>query len=369
MSVLYNQMKYSIDNFSSTPIYLQLYHLLRADIVDGVFPFGSKLPSKRLMAEELEISIISVAHAYDLLSDEGYIETRQRSGCFVIFREGDFQSIDAVPSEPSLPSLQPHHTGEFPFSVLAKTVRKVLLDYGDRILVRLPNSGCLELKNEICAYLSRSRSFHVNPSQLVIGAGAEYLYGLIAQLLADKKTFALESPSYEKIRRVYESCGIQCDMLPLRPDGIDSAELERTEAAVLHTTPFSSYPSGITVSGSKKHEYLSWAEKRQGLIIEDNYDSELTVSSKQEDTLFAMSKSDNVIYVNTFSKTIAPSMRIGYMVLPEALAEEFERRLGFYSCTVPALEQYVLAELLHSGDFERHVNRVRRKKRKALQAK
>lgn len=187
---------------------------------------------------------------------------------------------------------------------------------------------------------------------------------MIVQLLGSDRVFALENPSYEKIRRVYEANGVRCDMLKLGHHGIKSSELERTEATVLHVTPFNSYPSGITAGASKRYEYLQWAEKRSGYIIEDNYESELTVSTKNEDTVFALSENGSVIYMNTFSKTVAPSVRVGYMVLPEKLLDNFEKKLGFYSCTVPVFEQYVLAELLNSGDFERHINRVRRERRK-----
>ena len=140
----------------------------------------------------------------------------------------------------------------------------------------------------------------------------------------------------------------------------------RTKATVLHITPFNSFPSGITASASKRYEYIRWAEKREGYIIEDNYDSELTVSRKNEDTVFSLSERGTVIYLNTFSKTIAPSIRVGYMILPENLLRVFEQRLGFYSCTVPVFEQYVLAQLLQNGDFERHINRVRQAKRKHM---
>ena len=134
---------------------------------------------------------------------------------------------------------------------------------------------------------------------------------------------------------------------------------------MLHITPFNSFPSGITASVSKRREYLRWADQRQAFIIEDNYDSELTVSRKNEDTVFSMAENGQVIYLNTFSRTVAPAIRVGYMVLPERLLGEFEKKLGFYSCTVPVFEQYVLTELLNGGDFERHINRVRRARRKA----
>ena len=199
----------------------------------------------------------------------------------------------------------------------------------------------------------------------MIGSGAEYLYTLIAQLLGKDHIFGLEDPSYEKIQRVYEAGGVRWDPLALGNDGIHTTELERTQATVLHVTPFNSYPSGITASASKRREYLTWAKRRQGYIIEDNYDSELTVSRKKEDPLFSLPDADRVLYLNTFSRTIAPSIRVGYMLLPESLLDRFEEQLGFYSCTVPLFEQYVLAELIDSGDFERHINRVRRARRKA----
>lgn len=359
-------MNYHIDTSLPIPAYMQLYNYIVQDIISEIYPYGSRLPSKRTIAEETGVSVITVGHAIALLNDEGYVETRQRSGCFVIYHKSDFHGVPVLQN-----STFPHYqsetlrVGDFPFSVFAKTMRKVLTSYGNRIFIKSPNSGCDELRGEICSYLARSRGIIVKPSQILVGSGAEYLYGLIAQLFGNRQKFALEQPSYDKIRKVYEAMGIQCDMLSLTQDGISSKELERTDARILHVTPFNSFPSGVTASISKKHEYLRWAKQREGYIIEDNYDSELTVSKKVEDSLFSITKDSNVVYVNTFSKTIAPSMRIGYMLLPEKLLEDFQNRLGFYSCTVPMFEQYVLAELLRNGDFERHINRVRRRKRKA----
>ena len=184
------------------------------------------------------------------------------------------------------------------------------------------------------------------------------------QLLGRERVFALEDPSYEKIRRVYLANGVRCDLLRLGNDGILSSELKRTNASVLHVTPFHSFPSGVTASAGKRSEYVRWAAERGGYIVEDDFDSEFTLSSKAEDTLFSLEPQRSVLYLNTFTKTVAPSMRSGYMVLPESLVEPFEGAVGFYSCTVPVFEQYVLAELLNNGDFERHINRVRRRRRK-----
>lgn len=359
-------MNYIIDRCSRIPAYLQLYDFLRKDITSGIYPYGTKLPSKRIIASETEVSIITAEHAIELLCDEGYIEARPRSGYFVIFRSEDFQVAQTPLPVYSEENMESHVVGDFPHTVLSKTIRKVLLDYEDKLLEKSPNIGCLELRREICEYLMRSRSIHVTPEQIVIGSGAEYLYGLIAQMFGKDYVFAIENPCYSKISSVYESFGVQYRKLNLKSDGIDSTELKKTDAIVLHTTPFNSFPSGITADVSKKHEYLNWAKKREGIIIEDNYDSELTVSHKQEDSLFMLSNGNNVIYLNTFSKTIAPSIRIGYMVLPESLVDFYNSRLGFYSCTVPVFSQYVLATLLRSGDFERHINRIRRKKRKEM---
>ena len=231
------------------------------------------------------------------------------------------------------------------------------------ILVKSHNCGCPELRSAIARYLARSNGISVLPEQIIIGAGTEYLYSLIVQLLGKGKIFAVEDPSYEKIRKVYLANGATVDPLKMGRDGILTDELESTKANFLHVTPFNSYPSGVTADASKRNEYLRWADKRAGYIIEDNFDSELTVSKKNEDTLFSLSKNENVIYLNTFSRTIAPSFRVGYMILPQKLLSKFENELGFYSCTVPVFEQYVLAELINSGDFERHINRVRRMRR------
>lgn len=380
-------MKYFVDLNKEEFAYMQLYKQMKKDIVEGVLPFGSKLPSKRLLAEETGVSVITVEHTYSILCDEGYIEARQRSGYFVIYRESDFYAVgqnhmaegdlsyDSALTNSNkahdllhhVPSHEPSHgkaKGNFPFSVLAKTMRRVLTDYSEEILVKSPNHGCPELREAISSYLKRTSGIIVRPEQIIIGSGAEYLYSLIVQLLGKDRVFALENPSYHKIRQVYEANGVACEMLTLGRDGIKTSELEETSATVLHITPFNSFPSGVTASISKRQEYLRWANSRKGYIIEDNYDSELTVSKKNEDTVFSLANNNTVIYLNTFSQTIAPSMRIGYMVLPEILVEKFERELGFYSCTVPVFEQYVLAELIRSGDFERHINRVRRERRK-----
>lgn len=362
-------MKYHVTADAGKFAYLQIYEQLREDIVRGIIPFGKKLPSKRLLAEEISVSVITVEHAYSILADEGYVEARQRSGYFVIYRESDFVSPPTTAEKAFLSQNAAKTRYAFPFSVLSRVMRKVLSEYGEAILIKSPNHGCEELRTAVCMYLARNNGIFVRPSQVVIGSGTEYLYSLVARLFGHERLFAIEEPSYDKIRDVYDSHGVRYEKLPLGTNGIKTHELERTNATVLHITPFHSFPSGVSADASKRREYLRWAERKKGFLIEDNYDSELTVSRKNEDTVFSMSEGGRVIYLNTFSETIAPSMRIGYMVLPENLLGEFEEKLGFLSCTVPVFEQYVLAELLNGGEFERHINRVRRERRKEKKQK
>jgi len=359
-------MKYNIDKNAGEPAYLQLYRQIREDIVGGVYSPLSKLPSKRTLAEDTGVSIITAAHAYELLCDEGYVESRERSGYIVIFRASDV----FTPPEKRVNHLFPAsaHSDtktEFPFSVLAKAMRTVISNMGESILDRSPNIGTEELRNTIVAYLKRNRGIAADPEQIVIGSGSEYLYDLIVGLLGRDKRFAIEAPSYKMIEQVYRATGVAIDKLPLGSDGIDSTQLKNCLADVLHISPYRSYPSGITASASKRHEYLQWASDGR-IIIEDDFESEFSVSRKAEETLFSHTVHDNVIYMNTFSMTVSPSLRVGYMILPKHLVGVFQEKLGFYSCTVPTYIQYVLAELISSGDFERHINRVRRAKRREL---
>lgn len=366
--ILYNQMRYTIQKNADLSAYLQLYKQIRDDIVGGIYPYGSKLPSKRTIAEETGISVITAEHALALLCDEGYIEPRERSGYFVIFRTDDGFALTSGENITRAHKVMPRSapSPEFPFSVLAKTMRAVMNDYGETILDRSPSLGRYELREAIKQYLARSRGIVSDTEQIVIGSGSEYLYSLAVELLGRERIYAIESPSYKKIEQVYNASDVRYEMLALGHDGIESAALQSTRADILHISPYRSFPSGVTASASKRHEYLRWAGRGGRYIIEDDFESEFSVSKKPEETLFSHTLSDNVIYMNTFSKTVSASLRVGYMVLPKHLIPIFEEKLGFYSCTVPTFIQLVLAELIVSGDFERHINRVRRKKRREM---
>ena len=351
-------------NKTADSAYMKLYKHIKKNIVDGVYPYNTKIPSKRIMASEFGVSVISVEHAYDLLRDEGYIRSVEKSGYYVAFRASDgFSSFpeDRTAINPVLDNSQ--HQFDFPVSVLSKTMRNILTNRQEDILMKSPNSGLPEFREAISRYLARNKDMHVDPSLIVIGSGAEYLYNLIAGLLGENRKFALEDPSYEKIRKVYKNAGVNYELLPLGKDGIESKALNRTDANVLHISPFRSFPTGISASASKRHEYIRWADSSDRIIVEDDFESEFSILGKPVETLFSMATKDNVIYMNTFSKTISPALRAGYMVLPGHMAEAFNKKLGFYSCTVPTFEQLVLTELLNNGSFERHINRIRRKLR------
>ena len=248
-------------------------------------------------------------------------------------------------------------------------MRRVLTKHGELILEKSPNIGMAELRNAISRYLLRSRGINASPEQIVIGSGSEYLYGIVTAILGRDRIYGIENPSYEKIEKVYRASGVRCELLPLAKNGIKSSALAETSASVLHITPYRSFPSGVTASLIKRREYLKWASEYDRFIVEDDFESEFTLSKKPEETIFSLSEKENVIYLNTFSKTISPSIRMGYMVLPKSLISAYHEKAGFYSCSVPVFEQYVLAELINSGDFERHINRVRRKIRKEKESK
>ena len=347
------------------PAYLKLYIQVREKITGGIYRYGDRLPSKRSAAVAGGVSVITAEHAYQLLVDEGYVEARERSGYYVIYRENALLPVGSGSDLPSVPDAgYVRNDEEFSFAGYARTVRKVLSKYGESVLRRSPSAGCLELRSVLASYLARSRGIVVSPEQIVIGSGAEYLYSLIVQMLGREYIYGIEDPSYQQIRKVYTANGVTCDLLRMGNTGIISSELARTEAKVLHVTPYNSYPSGVTADASKRREYIRWAKERGAFIVEDDVDSEFTMSQKPEDTLFSIEPERTVIYLNTFSKTIAPAVRIGYMILPELLSEKLREKIGFYSCTVPVLDQYVLAEFIAGGDFERHVNRVRRMRRR-----
>ena len=356
-------LTYELKKSPGVPLYEALYRSIRADILSGVLQPGEKLPSKRTLAQNLEVSKITVEAAYNQLLAEGYIRAQEKVGYFVeaVLHHAQPQTVQTPkadqPQQEYLLDLTSNGTEHFPFSVWSRLQREVMLDYGEKLLAPLPNQGIPELRQAIADHLAAFRGMHVDPENILIGAGTDFLYNLLIQLLGRDKIYAVEEPGYGKIRKIYAAGGVVCVSAPMDEQGVIPASLETAD--VLHCSPSHHFPSGLVTPVGRRVELLNWA-KQGKWIIEDDYDSEFRFDAHPKPAMQALDGAGRVIYMNTFSKSLAPSIRISYMVLPTGLMAEFRRRLGFYSCTVPSFEQYTLARFLSRGHFEKHINRMRK---------
>ena len=244
----------------------------------------------------------------------------------------------------------------FPFSVWSRLQRQVLLDYGHQLLQPMPSNGCADLRQAIADHLSAFRGMQVDPENIIIGAGTDFLYNLLPQLLGQDKTYALEEPGYDKIYRIYASAGVRVHPTAMDAQGILPESLEK--AQVLHFSPSHHFPTGIVTPMGRRQALLRWASQGERWIVEDDYDSEFRFGTHPMPALYG--QSDKVIYINSFSKSLAPSIRLGYLVLPPKLMEKFHQELSFYSGTVSGFEQHTLARFLGQGHFEKHINRMRK---------
>ena len=357
-------LTYELKKSPGVPLYEALYRCIRGDILAGRLAPGQKLPSKRALAQNLEVSKITVEGAYGQLLAEGYIRAQEKVGYFV---EDIPQTIPkaaaAVPAavEPEkrpLLDLSGSGTEKFPFSVWSRLQREVMLDYGEKLLLPLPNQGIAPLRRAIAEHLAAFRAMTVDPDNILIGAGTDFLYNLLIQLLGRDKTYAVEDPGYGKIHKIYAAGGVKCISVPMDHEGVLPGALEN--AQVLHLSPAHHFPTGLVTSVMRRQELLGWAQNCGGYIIEDDYDSEFRFDAHPKPTMQSLDRSGRVIYMNTFSKSLAPSIRISYMVLPPELMAKFRESLGFYSCTVSSFEQYTLARFLSRGYFEKHINRMRK---------
>ena len=356
-------LTYELKKAPGLPLYEALYRHLRRDIQTGVLPAGEKLPSKRALAENLKVSRITVETAYNQLLSEGYIRSTEKVGYFVeavAQRRPDTKPLPVCPPEAgeSLLDLTANGPARFPFSVWNKLQREVLQDYGQQLLQNIPHAGSFQLRAAIAQHLWDFRGMAADPDNIIIGAGTDFLYNLLIQLLGRDRVYAVEDPGYDKIRKIYAAGGVPCVSAPMDGDGVIPELLE--SAGVLHISPSHHFPTGIVTPLKRRAALLDWAANRDGYIIEDDYDSEFRFRSHPVAALQTLDKAGRVIYMNSFSKTLAPSIRISYMVLPTGLMQRFRETLGFYSCTVSSFEQYTLARFLSRGHFEKHINRMRK---------
>lgn len=364
-------LTYNLENRGETPLYIYLYERIKADIESGAIRPDEKLPSRRTLAEHLKVSVLTVQNAYAQLLSEGYLYTRPKSGCFASALEGLRAPAPAPQAEPREPAAESRYfldfcdnsisLEQFPFSVWSKQMREVIGARYSGLLRPTPGSGAWELRQAIAGFLHRFRGMSVSPDRIIVGAGTEYLYGLLVKLLGKDAVYAVEDPGYRKIAAIYRSEGVDCRPVPLDAHGLSAAMLARSGADIVHISPSHHFPTGIVMPIKRRQELLNWAGEREGrYIIEDDYDSEFRFTGKAVPTMQSIDTRDRVIYVNTFSKTISPAIRISYMILPPLLLKKYREELSFYSCTVSGFEQYTLARFIESGGFERHINRMRK---------
>lgn len=366
-------------NDKKTPLYLQIYENIKKDILNSKILPNEQLPSKRKLSNHLGVALITVENAYEQLIAEGYIYSIEKKGYFVssliennlylhksINNDKDIIQTKTKKNKDlnfyDLQSLEVD-TSLFPFSIFSKLMREVISEKNKNLLIKLDSLGVYELRVAIKKHLKSFQGINIKEEQIIIGAGSEYLYSLIIKLLGYDNLFALENPGYKKISKVYNSNNVKIKYVDLDEDGINVSKLDDVE--VIHVSPAHQFPTGIVMPIKRKLDLLKWAsEKENRIIIEDDYDSEFRFKGVSVPSIFSIDKNENVIYLNTFSKTISPSIRIAYMIIPEKLLQVYQEKLGFLSCTVASIEQYTLARFIEEGYYERHINKMKNYYRK-----
>ena len=366
-------LTYHLDPHSKTPLYEQLYRAVRTDIMSGTLAGGTRLPSKRQLAANLRVSQITVETAYGQLLAEGYIVSEPRRGYFV-------QKQLAVPAQAQAPKVAAPHTHAvpaddckydfrtnivdtecFPFATWARLSRSVLSEYSDRLLRATDPCGAAELREQIARYLYDFRGINISPDNILVGAGSEYLMHLVIQLLGRDRVYALENPGYRKLYQIFDVSGVAVRPLTLDKSGLRADALAASDASVVYLTPSHHFPLGTVMPAARRMEILRWASAAPDrYIIEDDYDSEFRYASRPIPALGELDRAGRVVYVNTFAKSLSPGLRIGYLVLPDALMARYRERFSLYSSTVPSFDQQTLAAFLRTGGFERHISRSRK---------
>ncbi|MCR5526631.1 MAG: PLP-dependent aminotransferase family protein [Lachnospiraceae bacterium] len=356
-----------IDRKNNRPVYIQIYEQLKDAIESGELSTDVKLPSKRSFAEQNGVSVITVENAYGQLLAEGYIRSVVKKGYFVEkVEKRSFSERDRLKVEHPLEEAQPKPSNtNFPFATWARILRDELSNDQDRLLTRPPFEGVYKLRLAISNYLREYRNITAYPEQIIIGAGTEYLYMLIRILFDKDLVFGLENPGYSRIADIYSQYHIKCEHIPVLEDGIDLEYLGSHKIDVVHISPSHHFPTGVVTSIGKRYELLKWAaEEKDRFIIEDDYDSEFRLAGKPVPSLYSIDNSGKVIYMNTFSKSLASTIRISYMVLPEELLRKTRDKMQLFTCPVSTFEQYTLARFISEGHFEKYINRMRRSYKK-----
>lgn len=365
------QLTLTLDPHGATPMYEQLYRYFVSEIHSGRRKRGEKLPSKRALCQHLSLSQSTVETAYGILLSEGYITSRPKSGYYV----ADFETLslpaahpaaDAkdVPALPACPrfdvSTSAVDTSLFPYSSWAR-LNKDIVYSSPELLQRGERQGDLALRRALCAFLEEYRGVNCTPGQIVVGAGMEYLTGLLLQLLPADTVYGMEDPGYASIEHTILNEGRQLRYIPLDREGMSVRALERSDVNVAYLTPSHQFPMGITMPAGRRSQLLRWANEQSGrYIIEDDYDSEFRHTSRPLPAMQGMDRHGKVIYIGTFSRSLAPSIRIAYLVLPETLLERYRLLFSHSHSTVSRYEQAVMARFLDQGLYARYLRRVGR---------
>ncbi len=360
---------------SKVPLYEQIYDYICKEITDGKISPGEKLPSTRFMAKNLQISRSTVELAYEQLVAEGYLETRPCAGYFAC-DISDLYQWKAEKQESSIDSTKQRGKDEtykiefspfqideehFPHRSWQKVARSVSMEDDRKFFYAGDARGDQNLRREICSYLHRARGVNCEPEQLVIGAGNEYLLLLLSQILGGRKTVAMERYTYIQAARTFENMEYVISAVGMDENGIDLEAVKHQKAEILYVMPSHQFPLGTVMPMKRRLELLKWSVEEPGrYIIEDDHDSEFRYKGKPIPSLQGADGRERVIYIGTFSKSIAQSIRVSYMVLPKHLLAEHFGKCGFYASTVPRTQQEILYRFLAEGSFERHLNRMKK---------
>ena len=350
--------RYKLSKKSDSPMYEALYDCIKNDILSGKLHSGDRLPSKRNMASDNGISITTVLNAYNQLLMEGYIISTEKKGYFV----SDVSALPKVkkkkPYDGQLyieddwfADFSSNNTlyNNFPHSTWKKVIREVLSTYENELIKRGHPFGNEELKSEIAEYLYRNRGIIVSPELIVIGAGIEFLYNRLITMLPMTSAYAVENPGYKKIPKLYNSFSLDWSSVGMDDEGIDMNDLEASRATIVHVSPEHHYPLGTFMPMKRRQE-----------LIEDDFDCEFRYGTRPTPALKSMDVYSKVIYMNTFSKTLSPAIRISYMVLPENLMKKYIESTYFFTNSASTLEQLALAAFMKKGYFERHIRRIKK---------
>lgn len=372
-----DMLMFELDKDAEMPLYEQLYEAIKTNIIDGSIPVQTKLPSKRKLADFLMLSQTTIELAYGQLLAEGYIMSKPRIGFFVEDIEA-LPYVDKTASLPDAPPAQPTYTldfnpghidtAAFPFTTWRRYAKDVIDEQKQALLLSGAAQGEYALRVEIANYLYQSRGVHCSPAQIVIGSGTEQLIPMIMQILGEQNIYALENPGYQMTHHIIEQSGQQSIPIDVDEDGLDVEALKQTNANIAYATPSHQFPTGAILSAPRRMQLLQWASAEPNrYIIEDDYDSEFRYIGKPIPSLQSMDHQDRVIYLSTFSKSLMPSLRIAYFVLPKKLLARYHVLFTYYSCTVPRFEQIMLAQFMADGHFSKHLNRMRKIYRKKLE--